>query len=135
LNEEFVGETKANIKTLFKQDEELKEKTEKLEEGQKQLDKLTYILELQQGLNKEQTHTLNNINDNLVKLNGTVKTLENSVGNLSGRVVSLEESGKIDTREIKKELIYKVLPGAIIGLGVGLLVAFLANKLGWNINL
>lgn len=130
-----MGSVKENIKTLFKQDEELKDKTEKLEEGQKQLDKLTYILELQQGLNKEQTHTLNNINDNLVKLNGTVKTLETSVSDLSGRVVNLEEDGKIDTRVIKKELIYKILPSSIIGLGVGLLVAFLANKLGWNINL
>lgn len=124
--EEFIGETKSNIKTLFKSDDEIKDRIDKLEDGQKQLDKITYILESQQELNEKQTNTLSNINENLIKLNSTVNTLESSVGDLSSRVVSLEETGKFDFSKFSREFFYKVLPTA---LGT-LLVAWLLWKFG-----
>lgn len=126
MNEEFIGETRANIKTLFKKTDEIESKIIKLEDGHKELMKISTILEMQQQLNKEQSKTLFYINENLIHLNETVKNLGDEVSNLNNRVEKLEDTGKFDIKEFNKELFYKVLP-SVLG---GLLLGYLGLKFG-----
>jgi hypothetical protein len=122
---EFVGEMKSSVKTIFN-------RLDKLEKDNESLKEITTILKVQQIQYSEQHELLTSMHENLVEINSTVKEQGKQIGELGNRVGHLEDDTKIDTRKIKKEIIYKILPSSIIGLGFGLLVAYLVWQFGWK---
>lgn len=126
--DEFVGEAKANIRTLFKQDEDMRHELDKLNENQQGLKEITIILKLQQQQYADQHELLGSMHSNLIELNGTVRTLQTDMDNVKNQVVNIQESSKFDMRKFMKEFTYKVLPTA---LGT-LLVAWILWKFHWS---
>ncbi|MEC1179209.1 hypothetical protein P9B03_12000, partial [Metasolibacillus meyeri] len=132
LVDERIRERVASTETELK---DLKKRTERLEENNELLFRLTIVSEQQQEMNKMQqtqldstNETLNNINVNLTKLNMTQDELRKDVKAIGKRVDDVEktlENGKLSFNEvIRKYLLW------VIGLPMTVLGAYILFKLG-----
>lgn len=130
--DERIRERVASTETELK---DLKKRTERLEENNELLFRLTIVSEQQQEMNKMQqtqldstNETLNNINVNLTKLNMTQDELRKDVKAIGKRVDDVEktlENGKLSFNEvIRKYLLW------VIGLPMTVLGAYILFKLG-----
>jgi TolA-binding protein len=99
--------------------EALKERVDKLEENNKEITKLSTLMEIQIEMNKQQSETLSKINDNLTSLNNVTGNLDRRIGDLEVGFTQEKERNKIDLRDVGKNI--------VIGLAMGTLGALLAR--------
>ncbi len=123
------------IKTLFKKDESMEKRIEKLEDDREFMHSLDKTMTLQTKMledisahNKKQDIKLDEmqqinlkINENLTELAEGERTLNKRVGKLEERVDENEEKHTIDIRPINKKKYEDVLYKIIIPGGIGII--------------
>jgi len=123
------------IKTLFKKDESMEKRIEKLEDDREFMHSLDKTMVLQTKMledisahNKKQDIKLDEmqqinlkINENLTELAEGQRTLNKRVGKLEDRVDENEEKHTIDIRPINKKKYEDVLYKIIIPGGIGII--------------
>ena len=132
------------IKTLFKNDENMEKRIEKVENDRDfmhSLDKNMTLqtqtireikeqnlrqdvrMDKQDKMMEEQHQTIVKINENLTELTEGQRTLNNRVGKLEDKVEKNEEVHKIDTRLVEKKKYEDILYKFIMPAGIASIIA------------
>lgn len=108
---------------------------EKLESNTDVLVRLSTLMEVQTEMNKQQNeqmgrfgNTLDSVDRNLTHLNGTSDQLKSSIGDLGGRISSIEETQNSHKIDVPK-LLTKIFIG-IAMISVALLSAYVLKVTG-----
>lgn len=83
--------------------ERIERRLDRLEENNRELIRLTTLMEQEVKLNRKQSETLEKMNDNLTNLNNRFPSLEVKVDELENKFEKMEENGSLSFDDIMKK--------------------------------
>jgi chromosome segregation ATPase len=111
---------KFKVDNLEKKVDKNSEDIAMLKEENRELTKLSTLMEIQINMNKnqekiihQQSETLSKINENLTSLNNVTVNLDKRIGDLEVDYRSERDKNKIDIREVGKKILIGIIIGAV----------------------